>query len=419
VFDNCEEVPGYSAIVPIADIIDEKGNDCNLNIRRYVDNTPEPENEDVRAHLLGFVPRKEIAKSLKERLARYSIRERSIFTALNKEYAQFNENCNTKEKIKTFLQSHDGVAFTNTAMLAAFEEFWGSAQKSIGKIGNSVKIADFKRKYTNFIVDSLLPVRLLDKFQCVGVFANWWDHSYTLRENPEIETDDEGKKTKITVKEVIVIKNVFKTINAEGFVEALVSDEKIAAVFFADDLSTLKKLENDAAAAENELLVWLSSIEIETETDNEDDEQDEEATVKEPTAKPALDYLKEKKANATDEQEIAELDEKIKETNRLKKQKTDITRVYKKKHEELRQKINRKRIELSEDDCETMVLELLKDAFVTELQKYLKAELDKTIKAACHIWDKYFTSAAQLLKERNTAEKKLNGFLKNLGYIDG
>jgi type I restriction enzyme M protein len=346
-----------------------------------VDNTPEPEDEDVRAHLLGFVPRKEIAKVLKEQLAKYSIPERSIFTVFNKEYAQFNENCNTKEKIKNFLQSHDGVASINAAMYDAFGEFWGSAQKAIGKIGDSIKIADFKRKYTNLIVDSLLPVGLLDKFQTVGVFANWWDHSYTLRENPEIETDDEGKKTKITVKEVIVIKNVFKTINAEGFVEALVSDEKIAAVFFADDLKTLKTLEDEVAVAENELLTWLSSIEIDSETDNEDDEQDEEVAVKEPTAKEVLDYLKEKKSNTVDEQEIVELDEKIKETNRLKKQKTDTNRAYKKKHEELRQKVDSKRIELSEDDCETMVLELLKDAFITELKKYLKAELDKTIKA--------------------------------------
>ncbi|MDR1884556.1 MAG: type I restriction-modification system subunit M [Prevotella sp.] len=419
VFDNCEEVPGYSAIVPIADIIDEKGNDCNLNIRRYVDNTPEPEDEDVRAHLLGFVPRKEIAKTLKEKLSKYSIQEKSIFTNIDKDYAWFNNDCDSREKIKNFIQSYAGVASANASMHDAFEKFWTSAKKSISKIGDALKIADFKRKYTDLIEKQLSPLGLLDKFQAVGVFANWWDHSYTLRENPEIETDDEGKKTKITVKEVIVIKNVFKTINAEGFVEALVSDEKIAAVFFADDLKALKKLENDVTVAENELLVWLSSIEIDPETDNEDDEQDEDAAAKEPTVKEVLDYLKEKKSNTIDEQGIAELDEKIKETNRLKKQKTDINRAYKKKHEELRQKIDSKRIELSEDECETMVLELLKDAFVTELKKYLKAELDKTIKAVCHIWEKYFTSATQLLKQRNTAEKKLNGFLKDLGYIDG
>ena len=33
-------------------------NDDNLNIRRYADNTPPPEPQDVRAHLLGGVPRR-------------------------------------------------------------------------------------------------------------------------------------------------------------------------------------------------------------------------------------------------------------------------------------------------------------------------------------------------------------------------
>ena len=35
-------------------------NDWNLNIRRYADNAPPPEPHDVRAHLLGGVPKAEV-----------------------------------------------------------------------------------------------------------------------------------------------------------------------------------------------------------------------------------------------------------------------------------------------------------------------------------------------------------------------
>ena len=52
-----------------------------------------------------------------------------------------------------------------------------------------------------------------------------------------------------------------------------------------------------------------------------------------------------------------------------------------------------------------------------ELDKYLKAEVDKTIKSVQHLWDKYFVSASQLLAERKQAEDTLNGFLKALGYM--
>ncbi len=47
-FDRYQDVPGYARVVPLAEIASE-ANDFNLNIRRYVDNTPPPEPHDVRA----------------------------------------------------------------------------------------------------------------------------------------------------------------------------------------------------------------------------------------------------------------------------------------------------------------------------------------------------------------------------------
>ncbi|MEW2298996.1 class I SAM-dependent DNA methyltransferase [Streptomyces sp. NPDC006655] len=51
------EVPGLSRLVSRAEL---RANDDNLNVRRYVDSTPPPEPQDVRAHLVGGVPRAEI-----------------------------------------------------------------------------------------------------------------------------------------------------------------------------------------------------------------------------------------------------------------------------------------------------------------------------------------------------------------------
>jgi type I restriction enzyme M protein len=57
-FDDFADVPGYAAVVSHADLV---ANDWNLNIRRYADNAPPPEPQDVRAHLLGGVPKAEVA----------------------------------------------------------------------------------------------------------------------------------------------------------------------------------------------------------------------------------------------------------------------------------------------------------------------------------------------------------------------
>jgi type I restriction enzyme M protein len=52
-------IPGYAMVVTRAELAAEE-NDYNCNIRRYADNTPPPEPQDVRAHLLGGVPVAEI-----------------------------------------------------------------------------------------------------------------------------------------------------------------------------------------------------------------------------------------------------------------------------------------------------------------------------------------------------------------------
>jgi type I restriction enzyme M protein len=59
-FERYEEVAGYARPVPISEIADP-ANDFNLNIRRYMDNSPPPEPHDVRAHLIGGLPAAEIA----------------------------------------------------------------------------------------------------------------------------------------------------------------------------------------------------------------------------------------------------------------------------------------------------------------------------------------------------------------------
>ena len=58
-FERFEDMPGYARRVSL-DGDRGAANDCNLNIRRYVDNSPPPEPHDVRAHLLGGVPVAEV-----------------------------------------------------------------------------------------------------------------------------------------------------------------------------------------------------------------------------------------------------------------------------------------------------------------------------------------------------------------------
>ena len=87
------------------------------------------------------------------------------------------------------------------------------------------------------------------------------------------------------------------------------------------------------------------------------------------------------------------------------------------KEKELQDKIDAIREELTEEQCEDLVMQLLHDGFVEELDAYLSAEVQKTIRAVNKLWEKYHVSVTTLLDERKAAEDKLNGFLAQLGYI--
>src|SRR5206468_1097297 len=82
VFRHRIEQDKYSKRVPISLI--EKEHDWNLNLRRYVDNTPPPEPEDVRCHLIGGVPKAEVdAAASKKQFAKFGIKPGCVFEKLD------------------------------------------------------------------------------------------------------------------------------------------------------------------------------------------------------------------------------------------------------------------------------------------------------------------------------------------------
>lgn len=198
----------------------------------------------------------------------------------------------------------------------AFEDFWKEAGHAVNSVHTDMGIAEFAIKFTNLLAETLEPLGILDQFQCQGVFANWWEHSYTVREYTEIEQSVEGKETKVDVKKVICIKNVFKTISSEGLVASLVSDDKIASEHFADELEELHRLRDDAENAQADLMAYVASIEMETGDDDTDD-GDEEKETKEPSVKEVEIYLK---SLGTDEAKAS-----LKQIAALKKEKNRLS----------------------------------------------------------------------------------------------
>ncbi len=84
VFTHKKEYPQYSRLVSRQEIAEQ--HDYNLNIRRYMDNTPEP--EDVMAHLIGGIPDRKIVSQGVE-FARFGVEPERLFQPLHEGYRAF------------------------------------------------------------------------------------------------------------------------------------------------------------------------------------------------------------------------------------------------------------------------------------------------------------------------------------------
>ena len=111
-------------------------NDYNLNIRRYVDNTPDPEAEDVQAHLIGGIPNQEI-EELKIQFAKFGLKTKSIFSDLRENYLQFNSEFSDKSKIKSSLEENSSVQKTLTEMLTALDNWWTNIKYDLKTIATT------------------------------------------------------------------------------------------------------------------------------------------------------------------------------------------------------------------------------------------------------------------------------------------
>ncbi|MFM2093244.1 MAG: hypothetical protein RIS70_368 [Planctomycetota bacterium] len=138
-------VPQYSRDVPIAELEREE---FNLNIRRYVDNSPPPEPHDVRAHLHGGIPVSEIAL-LTSYFDNYAgVREQwfrpKSFSSPRPasgrgaggegQYVDFAPGVGSKENIKTLVESAPGLQAKHAEFHKSLDAWWTGNVKRLEKL---------------------------------------------------------------------------------------------------------------------------------------------------------------------------------------------------------------------------------------------------------------------------------------------
>ena len=173
-FDEFRSVPAFSTIVDLATL---KANSYNLNIRRYADNAPPPEPHDVRAHLVGGVPKAEVTDK-SALFNAHGLNPLDLLVERDDKYFDFAPSPSLRHDIKPAIENNAGLMAKEAAIRAAFEAWWAGHSTRItalaGQMDNAASLVALRSDLLASFSQSLEAIGLLDPFQVRGIVAGFW-----------------------------------------------------------------------------------------------------------------------------------------------------------------------------------------------------------------------------------------------------
>ncbi len=444
VFTQKRELLKYSRLVEKKVIVET--HDYNLNIRRYVDNTPDPEPEDVQAHLIGGVPEAEV-QAIHGDFAKFGVAAASLFQPERPGYLAFLPAITSKSAIKTTLEDDAALQATLAGHHNALETWWDVARDDFAQLRDGKKMPDVRQELLTTIKNKLIPLGVLDEFQSAGVFVNWWQQ----------------------------IRYDLKTVISTGWHHTLIPDSYLVAAFFQSEADAIEAVEARITESQSELAEVVETAQ-EVAAYEPDEGETVTATIIKKALKELIDdlkgstgasALKERKALEAQDSAITSLEKRIKESKAgLKKLagelefKLQLKRLGAEEFKAANQRLilqadarlatlnegsneEKKKItaiqkdrsvlaarlvktdallvsiggQITEDEARTLILKKLYDLADVELNRYLDAEKRRLVQVVENLWDKYAVSSRTLESDRAETLQLLDGFLTQLEYL--
>jgi type I restriction enzyme M protein len=443
VFTHKREYPKYSRLVDKSEIVEK--HDFNLNIRRYVDNTPDPEPEDVKAHLMGGIPQAEIAAQ-QDTFAKFGINTNTLFRPLRPGYASFCPEIATKAAIKENLEANPDLQARISDHYTTLKNWWREARDDFAKLEGNNIMPQVRQQLLSSLKQQLIPLGVLDEFKSAGVFVNWWQQ----------------------------IRYDLKTIINTGWHHTLIPDQYLLAAFFQAEEAAIEELESKISAVQGELSEAVESAQEVANYEPEEEETVSAASIKK-GLKDLIDDLKQSQGDSAARERqsyqqeynvITDIENRIKLLkNTLKEQQSQLELKLRLKRvgdeefkaetielleqvqnqlmglnaskKEEKAKINalnkdKKALEiklsypegllteiggqLRDEEAKKLILKKLYDWVSEQLTRYLNGEKRGLVAKVENLWDKYAVSSQEMEAQREQTLGELNEFLVKLGY---
>jgi type I restriction enzyme M protein len=380
VYHRYVEVPGYSRVVTRAELV---ANDDNLSIRRYADNAPVPEPQDVTAHLHGGIPKIEVLVS-SGTFAAHGVDVSELFMERNQDYFDFLAG-DANVAVNKLRQLAVG---REEALRAAFAEWWRAHVKKLVELPATRRIMLTRAELLESFIEELTPLGMLDRHQVAGVIAGWWGEAqYDVRSLAAggFGRVVEGWVTTITamMEDEVLADGTKKTRPAAEKRRA--REHKLVPALLPDYLIRLEM----AAAEVAELDTRVKAAERAASGEEDEDEGENTVVIEDLTAA-ELKALKKQRGMA----------------------RTKLRTLEQRFLDELRAAATT----LTPDQACELVLGIFRQDLVTRLDNFIDAHRHELVQALRNWEEKYAVPLKHVEAERESAAARLGRYLEELGY---
>jgi len=439
-YQNKGDIPAYSRNVTLDELEKEE---FNFNIRRYVDNSPPPEPQDVHAHLHGGIPTTEV-DNLDAFFNNYTGIKERLLKHYKKGYYRFRETISRKEDIKALLDEAEEVMKKHQSYENKIESWWKRSLEQLINLPKKKNLFELNNKFFKTISDQFSKLGILDLNKSRGAFAAYWD---------SLTAD-------------------LKSVAASGWNAELIPEDEILESQFPEVLEELRNNE----ARRDEIEAMFKEV-----NDLEEDEYNEEdyEVFPKPVLKEYKDKLKElngeirainKKVKATQkrynavakpleaafkkskdkinlakikaheksvstelddliavidenrealipfEENKQEIEEKLSRHTEYETRLREAKKIIKEIKDRKEELVEKAREKITPDQARELILARWKGILHTTIMAYV-ADYQREFSGRLeNLWEKYTTTINEILDEREKESERLNRFLAELGY---
>lgn len=370
-FESFAEVPGFSAMVTNAKL---RENDFNLNIRRYADNAPAPEPHDVRAHLVGGVPKAEV-QAKATLFSAHGLDPLALFVERDARYFDFRPELSTRQAVKLAVETNSDLLAREQAVRDAFEAWWQAHGARITALAGAASFVGLRNDLLHSFSAALEPVGVLGRFQVRGIVAGFWDDA----------------------------KYEFMTLMARG----------AKGVVDAWRTSILTAMDDDQSKdnpLDHKLVKFLLAEFVDALAEQEARKATLDGQIKAATPDKGVGEDGEESEPGEDEPvDEAQLKEWKREFAVLKKE-------VKSREQGFAQRLNAAVDALDNAAAATLLLAILHNDMQVILERYIGAQRQQVLVAFEGWWDKYGVTLTDIERDRDVATVALRSVLQGLRY---